>query len=194
MCVGAALGLSTTAGSGLFGLSAASAFNIGLGLTAANAFAGRAAAKQRADQTYNQALLANQSAEADKRQKQLALSERKAEEEKFAAQDKFAKTIDALQASRSIIASEQAGTTIGLLLMDQDRQAANYREKVNQSIESMQRQYIFNIQQTESQFASRRNQLQSSINEAYNAIPTLGQTLLNIGTQGVGMYLNAATI
>ena len=185
MCVGAALlGGVNTAGAAL-------AFNVGLGITAANAFLGRAAAQQRADQTYNQALLANQSAEADKRQKQLALSERKAEEEKFAAQDKFAKTIDALQAKSSIVASEQAGTTIGLLLMDQDRQAANYREKVNQSIESMQRQYIFNIQQTESQFASRRNQLQSSINEAYNAIPTLGQTLLNIGTQGVGMYLNA---
>ena len=191
MCVGAALGLSTTAGSGLFGLSAASAFNIGLGLTAANAFAGRAAAKQRADQTYNQALLANQSAEADKRQQQLALAERKSEQEKFAAQDKFAKTIDALQASRAIVASEQAGTTVGLLLMDQDRQAANYRERINQSLASMQRQYLFNIQQTESQFETRRNQLESNINEAYNAIPSLGQTLLNIGTQGVGMYLNA---
>ena len=188
MCVGAALlgaGAST---------SAVAAFNIGLGLTAANAFLGRAAAQQRADQTYNQALLANQSAEADKRQKQLALAERKAEEEKFAAQDKFAKTIDALQTKASIVASEQAGTTLGLLLMDQDRQAANYREKVNQSIESMQRQYIFNIQQTESQFETRRNQLQSNINEAYNAIPSLGQTLLNIGTQGVGLYLNAAAI
>ena len=183
MCVGAAL----LGGAG----AAATAFNIGLGLTVANAFAGRAAAKQRAEQTYQQGLLANQSAEEDKRQKQLALSERKAEEEKFAAQDKFAKTIDALQASRSIIASEQAGTTVGLLLMDQDRQAANYREKVNQSIESMQRQYIFNIRQTESQFASRRNNIQSNINEAYNAIPSLGQTLLNIGTQGVGMYLGA---
>ena len=191
MCVGAALGLSTTAGSGLFGLSAATAFNIGLGLTAANAFAGRAAARDRANQTYNQALIANQSAEADKRQQQLALAEKKSEEEKFAAQDKFAKTIDALQASRSIIASEQAGTTVGLLLMDQERQAANYREKINQSLESMQRQYLFNVQATESQFESRRNQLQSNINEAYNAIPTLGQTLLNIGTQGVGMYLNA---
>ena len=191
MCVGAALGLSTTAGSGLFGLSAASAFNIGLGLTAANAFAGRAAAQQRADQTYNQALLANQSAERDKRQQQLALSEKKAEEEKFAAQDKFAKTIDALQASRAIVASEQAGTTVGLLLMDTERQAANYRERINQSLESMKRQYLFNIQATESQFESRRNQLQSNINEAYNAIPTLGQTLLNIGTQGVGMYFNA---
>ena len=186
MCVGGLLlGAGTTA---------ATAFNIGLGLTVANAFVGRAAAQQRADQTYKQALLANQSAEADKRQKQLALAEKRAEEEKFAAQDKFAKTIDALQAKRAIVASEQAGTTIGLLLMDQDRQAANYREKVNQSIESMQRQYIFNIQQTESQFESRRNQLQSNINEAYNAIPSLGQTLLNIGTQGVGMYLNAAAI
>jgi len=185
MCVGAALlgaGAST---------SAVAAFNIGLGLTAANAFIGRAAAQQRADQVYNQALLANQSAEADKRQQQLALAERKAEQEKFAAQDKFAKTIDALQSKRAIVASEQAGTTIGLLLMDQDRQAANFREKVNQSIESMQRQYLFNIQQTESQFETRRNQLESNINEAYNAIPSLGQTLLNIGTQGVGMYLNA---
>ena len=188
MCVGAALlGGVNTAGAAL-------AFNVGLGLTVANAFVGRAAAKQKADQTYNQALIANRSLEEDKRQKQLALSERKAEEEKFAAQDKFAKTIDALQASRSIIASEQAGTTVGLLLMDQDRQAANYREKVNQSIESMQRQYLFNIEATESQFVSQRDQLQSSINEAYNAIPSLGQTLLNIGTQGAGLYFNAAAI
>ena len=185
MCVGAAL-----LGAG----KAATAFNIGLGLTVANSFVQRAAARDRANQTYNQALIANQSAEDDKRQKQLALSERKAEEEKLAAQDKFAKTIDALQAKSSIVASEQAGTTVGLLLMDQERQAANYREKINQSLESMRRQYTFNIQQTESQFASRRNQLESSINEAYNAIPSLGQTLLNIGTQGVGMYLNAAAI
>ena len=183
MCVAVALGIPAGA--------AATAFNVGLGLTAANAFASRAAAQQTAAQTYQQALLANQSAEDDKRQQQLALSERKAEERKFAAQDKFAKTIDALQASRAIVASEQAGSTVGLLLMDQERQAANYREKINQSLESMERQYLFNVQQTESQFDTRRNQLQSNINKAYNAIPSLGQTLLNIGTQGAGMYLNA---
>ena len=186
MCVGGAL-LGAGAGAG----KAAMAFNIGLGLTAANSFLGMQAAKQQAQQVYQQSLLANQSAERDKRQQQLALSEKKSEEEKFAAQDKFAKTIDALQASRAIVASEQAGTTVGLLLMDQERQAANYREKINQSLESMRRQYLFNVQATESQFESRRNQLQSNINEAYNAIPTLGQTLLNIGTQGAGMYLNA---
>ena len=43
MCVGAALlGAGTTA---------ATAFNVGLGLTIANAFVGRAAAQQKADQT-----------------------------------------------------------------------------------------------------------------------------------------------
>ena len=183
MCVAVALGIPAGA--------AATAFNVGLGLTIANSFVQRAAAQDLADQTFDRALLANQSAEDDKRQQQLALSERKAEERKFAAQDKFAKTIDALQASRAIVASEQAGSTVGLLLMDQERQAANYREKINQSLESMERQYLFNVQQTESQFDNRRNQLQSNINQAYNAIPSLGQTLLNIGTQGVGMYFNA---
>tara|TARA_R100001015_G_C4502401_1_gene76540 strand:- start:45 stop:638 length:594 start_codon:yes stop_codon:yes gene_type:complete len=193
MCVGAALlgAGSTAAGTGLLGLSAATTFNIGLGLTAANAFVGRAAAQSAARQTYNQALIANRSAEENKRQQQLALAEKKADEEKFAAQDVFAKNIDALQARSAIIASEQAGSTVGLLLMDQERQAANYREKINQSIESMQRQYLFNIESTESQFASTRNQLQSNINAAYNAIPTLGQTLLNIGTQGTTMALAA---
>ena len=186
MCVGGAL-LGAGAGAG----KAAMAFNIGLGLTAANSFLGMQAAKQQAQQVYQQSLLANQSAEADKRQKQLALSERKQEQEVAAAQDVFAKNIDALQARSAIVASEQAGTTVGLLLMDQERQAANYREKINQSLASMQRQYIFNTQQTEAQFDTRRNQLESNINQAYNAIPSLGQTLLNIGTQGVGMYLSA---
>ena len=191
MCVGAALlgAGSTAAGTGLFGLSAATTFNIGLGLTAANAFLGRSAAQQRARQTYQAALAANRSAEDDKRQQQLALAERKAEQEKSAAQDIFAKNIINLQRSRQILASERAGTTIGLLLQDNERQGANYRESINQSLESMNRQYLFNIEATESQFDSTRNQIQSNINEAYNAIPSLGQTLLSIGTQGLSLGL-----
>ena len=193
MCVGAALlgAGSTAAGTGLLGLSAATTFNIGLGLTAANAFLGRAAKQQNARQTYQAALAANRSAEDDKRQQQLALAERKAEQKKSAAQDIFAKNIINLQRSRQILASERAGTTIGLLLQDNERQGANYRESINQSLESMNRQYAFNIQQTEAQFDNRRNDLQSNINRAYNQIPSLGQTLLNIGTQGVGLYMGA---
>ena len=184
MCIGAAV----MGGAG----ASATAFNIGLGLSAATSFLGMQAAQQQAAQVAEQAFKANESAERDKRQKQMALAERKSEQEKSKAQDKFAKTIDALQARSAIVASEQSGSTIGLLLMDQDRQAANYREKINQSLESMQRQYIFNIQQTESQFENRRNELQSNINQAYNQIPSLGQTLLNIGMSGLNLYSSLA--
>ena len=164
-------------------------FAAGLGLTALNAFSQRAAARDAARQTYQQALIAQRSAERDKRLQQEALSERQAEERKSKAQDIFAKNIQALQSKRAIVASERAGTTIGLLLMDQERQAANYRESINQSLESARRQYDRNILATEAQFESRRNQLQSNVNEAYNQIPSLGQTLLSIASSGLQSYI-----
>ena len=174
---------------GALGSGATSAlFAAGLGLTAVNALAQRSAAQSAANQTYNQALLAQQSAEDSKRLQQQALAEQKSETEKSKAQDIFAKNIEALQASRSIIASEQAGTTIGLLLMDQERQAANYRESVNQSLESFRRQYDRNILATEADYQNRINQLQSNVNQAYNQIPSLASTLLNVATQGFSSY------
>ena len=185
MCVGATLFGTTKV---LGGLSAATLFNVGLGLTAANAFLGRSAAQQRARQTYQAALAANQSAEDDKRQQQQALADAKAAKEKAEAQNIFANNIKVLQASRSIIASERAGTTVGLLLQDNERQGANYRESINQSLESFRRQYDRNIASTEATFMNRRNSLQSNINEAYNQIPSLGQTLLNIGVSGFNTY------
>ena len=174
---------------GALGSGATSAlFAAGLGLTAVNAFAQRSAAQSAADQAYNQALIAQQSAEDSKRLQQQALAEQKSETEKSKAQDIFAKNIEALQASRSIIASEQAGTTIGLLLMDQERQAANYRESVNQTLESARRQYDRNILATEADYQNRINQLQSNVNQAYNQIPSLASTLLNVATQGFSSY------
>ena len=193
MCVGAALGLSKVATGGAL-ISQATAFNIGLGLTAANAFMGRAAAQDVANQTYQQGLQANLSAEDDKRQKQLALAEQKEEKEKAAAQDKFARTIETMNLQESLIASERSGLTTGLLLRDFGLQGANYRESVNQSLESMQRQYLFNIQATESELLNRRNKIQSNINEAYSNIPSLGETLVNIGVGALGNYTSALSI
>ena len=187
MCVGAALGLSKVATGGAL-ISQATAFNIGLGLTVANSFMSRAAAQDAADQTYQMGLEANLSAEDDKRQKQLALSEKKEEEEKAAAQDKFARTIETMNLQESLIASEQSGLTTGLLLRDFGLQGAN------QSLESMQRQYLFNIQATESELLNRRNKIQSNINEAYSNIPSLGETLLNIGVGALGNYTSALSI
>ena len=193
MCVGAALGLSKVATGGAL-ISQATAFNIGLGLTVANSFMQRAAAQDVADQTFQMGLEANLSAEDDKRQKQLALAEKKDEEEKAAAQDKFARTIETMNLQESLIASEQSGLTTGLLLRDFGLQGANYRESVNQSLESMQRQYLFNIQATESELLNRRNKIQSNINEAYSNIPSLGETLLNIGVGALGNYTSALSI
>ena len=193
MCVGAALGLGTKAVGGAL-ISQATAFNIGLGLTVANSFMQRAAAQDLADQTFQTGLQANLSAEDDKRQKQLALSEKKDEEEKAAAQDKFARTIETMNLQESLIASERSGLTTGLLLRDFGLQGANYRESVNQSLESMQRQYLFNIQATESELLNRRNKIQSNINEAYSNIPSLGETLVNIGVGALGNYTSALSI
>ena len=193
MCVGAALGLSKVATGGAL-ISQATAFNIGLGLTVANSFMQRAAAQDVADQTFQMGLEANLSAEDDKRQKQLALSEKKEEEEKAAAQDKFARTIETMNLQESLIASERSGLTTGLLLRDFGLQGANYRESINQSLESMQRQYLFNIQATESELLNRRNKIQSNINEAYSNIPSLGETLLNIGVGALGNYTSALSI
>ena len=193
MCVGAALGLSKVATGGAL-ISQATAFNIGLGLTVANSFMQRAAAQDVADQTFQMGLEANLSAEDDKRQKQLALAEKKDEEEKAAAQDKFARTIETMNLQESLIASEQSGLTTGLLLRDFGLQGANYRESINQSLESMQRQYLFNIQATESELLNRRNKIQSNINEAYSNIPSLGETLVNIGVGALSNYTSALSI
>lgn len=176
----AIFGLAQGAQSALFAAS--------LGLTAANSFAQRSAAQANARQTYETALIANQSAEDAKRLKQQALEEQKSETEKSTAQNVFAKNIERLMASRAILATERAGTTINLLLMDQERQAANYRESINQSLESARRQHLRNIQATESEFANRRNQMQSNVNNAYNQIPSLANTLLDVASTGLSSY------
>ena len=62
--------------------------------------------------------------------------------------------------------------------MDQIRQGANYNEKIRQSIESMDRQYLFDIKSTEAEYQGIRNRLRSNTIEAYNAIPSLGSILL----------------
>ena len=186
MCVAIpALGLTTKLAGGLFLGS--------LGLSAATGLAQRSAAKSAANQTFQSSLIANQSAEDAKRAQQEALAQQKSETEKSSAQDIFAKNIESLIASRKIVASERAGTTVGLLLQDQERQAANYRESINQSLESAARQYTRNIEGTEAQFLNRRNQLQSNINQAYNQIPSLGSVLLNTATQGLSTLASVGT-
>ena len=188
---GAGAAATTAAtGAGLFGLGATASnlFLASLGLNLGTGLIQQQAAKQQANAVFQSALIANQSAEDAKRSQQQALAEQKSETEKASAQDIFAKNIQSLIASRKIVASERAGTTVGLLLQDQERQAANYRESINQTLESARRQYTRNIEGTEADFMNRRNRLQSNINQAYNQIPSLGSVLLNTAVQGLSTY------
>jgi hypothetical protein len=181
--IGTALtGGALTAGSGA-GLFAAS-----LGLNLASGLAQRSAAQAAADQQYQSALIANRSAEQSFTAQQEAIAAQLKETRASKAQEKLAKTIQALQAKGAIRASERAGLSVNLLLADTERQAANARESINQTLESVSRQYKRNVEGLEAQRDSRRNQLQSNINQAYNQIPTLGSIILNTAAQGLNSY------
>ena len=184
MCVAAfpAIGgLAAGAQSALFAAS--------LGLNLATGLAQRSAAQAAANQTYQSSLIANRSAEQAFARNQEALGAQLKETEASKAQEKLARTIQALQARGSLRATERAGLTVNLLLADQERQAANFRESINQTLESVRRQYTRNTEGLVAQRDDRRNQLQSNINQAYNQVPSLGSTLLNVATQGLGNYL-----
>ena len=178
MCV-AVLGLGKTAG-GLFLGS--------LGLNLATGLAQRSAAQAAAEQTYQSALISNKSAEQSFANQQEAIAAELRETRASKAQEKLAKTIQGLQAKGRIRANEQAGLTVQLLLQDEERQTANAREAINQTLESIGRQYTRNVKGLVAQRDTRRNQLQSNINQAYNQIPSLGSVLLNVASQGLSTY------
>ncbi len=148
------------------------------GLSAFQGLAMQGAAKDKAKQTYQQEVEGTQSAEDNKRNKQLALSEGKQEKTVAARQDQFAKRIDTLRATSALLASGQVGNTTNLLVMDEIRQGANVNEKVRQSIESMNRQYLFDIKSTEAEKQGIVNRLRSNTINAYNAIPSTASILL----------------
>ena len=148
------------------------------GLNLFQGLAMQGAAKDKANQVAEQERQGVQSAEDNKRNQQLALSEGKQEKTVAARQDQFAKRIDTLVRMKSLLAKGQAGNTTNLLVMDQARQGANYNEKIRQSIESMNRQYLFDIKSTQAEYQGIRNRLRSNTIEAYNAIPSTGSILL----------------
>ena len=160
------------------------------GISLFQGLAMRSAAQDAADQAYQVELAGVANAETDKRNKQAALMEQQSDKEKTSAQDKFAKSIDALRARASLLASERSGVSFGLILQDNERQAANYRESIRQSLESARRQHTRSIQQTEAQYQNIRNQYRSQTQQAYNQIPSLGSVLLGAASSGLQTQLS----
>ena len=159
------------------------------GLNLFQGLAMQGAAKDAANQTYQQELEGTQSAEDDKRNKQMALAEQKQAKKAQEAQNVFAKNIESLQATATLLSTGRSGNTINLLVMDQARQAANYRESVRQTLESFARQYDRNIQSTESEYQGIRNRLRSRTINAYNQIPSTGSILLGAATSAFNTEL-----
>ena len=159
------------------------------GLSAFQGLAMQSAAKDAAAQTAEQERVGVKSAEDSKRNKQLALAEQKASKEKQEAQNVFAKNIESLQATATLLSTGRVGNTINLLVMDQARQAGNYRESVRQTLESFARQYDRNIQSTESEYQGIRNRLRSRTINAYNQIPSTGSILLGAATSAFNTEL-----
>ena len=159
------------------------------GISLFQGLAMRGAAQDAADQAYQTEVAGVANAETDKRNKQAALMEQQSDKEKTSAQDKFAKSIDALKARASLLASERSGVSFGLILQDNERQAANYRESIRQSLESARRQHTRSIQQTETQYQNIRNQYRSQTQQAYNQIPSLGSVLLGAASSGLQTQL-----
>ena len=162
---------------------------VGGGLSLFQGLAMRGAAKDTANQTYNQEVEGVQSAEDNKRNKQLALAEEKQSKNAQEAQNIFAKNIENLQITKTLLASGQVGNTMNILVMDQARQAGNYRESVRQTLESFARQYDRNIQSTESEYQGIRNRLRSRTINAYNNIPSTGSILLGAATSAFNTEL-----
>ena len=180
MCVAALPALGSQVGT-LFGAS--------LGINLASNLIGRSAAQQQAAQVAQQSQIAARSAEQSFANQQGALAEQLKETEASKNQERLAATIRGLQARGRIQASERAGLTASLLVRDAERQAANERNSIGQTLDSFRRQYSRNIQGLETQRNNRLNQLQGNINQAYNQVPSLGSVLLNTAASGVTNYL-----
>ena len=186
MCVAALPALGAGVGQ-LFALS--------LGLTAATGLAQRSAAQAAANQTYRASVIANRSAEQAFAAQQEALAAQLKESRASKAQERMAISLRSLQAKGNIKTRPGvSGALAELLAKDIEFQAANQRESINQALESASRQYTRNVRGLEAQRDNRRNQLTSNINQAYNQIPTLGSTLLNVATQGLSTYGQLANL
>ena len=163
-------------------------FAASLGLNLLGGLSQRRAAQKKARNTYLAALRANQSVEESFGRQQSALGGRLKEDQATTAQSRLAKTIQGLQAKGALKATGRAGVTASLLLADQERQTANAREALNQTLESATRQYKRNVQGLVANRDNRRNQLQSQVNQAYNQIPSLSSIILGTATQGLSQY------
>ena len=176
----AAVPFISKAGIAGLGATASNLFLAQLALTGITAFAQQqqaaSLARQQATYQYQAAERAAISADRAFTNQQEALAARLREEQKTTAQEKFKVAQKRVQAEGAIRASERSGLTIDLLLADANRQELNWKDALNQTLDSATQQYRRETMGQEAQRDSRRNQSIDLGNQAFvtaSRAPTL---------------------
>tara|TARA_R100000742_G_C4263630_1_gene81489 strand:+ start:74 stop:652 length:579 start_codon:yes stop_codon:yes gene_type:complete len=183
-------------------LAAAGPGILGLGGTVSNMFLGQLAmtavtsvmqlqqqrkvAKYQHQAAYKAAESANK-AYVDQTE---ALNARLREEKQIAEQQKFKVKKKVLQAKGAIRATERAGLTIDLLLGDAEREAGNWTNALNQTLQSADRQHTRNLKGLEAQRESRTNAAIDMRNQASANAGSLLETVANVANTGLTNYIN----
>ena len=188
----AVAGTTAAAGSGLFGLGAAASnmFLAQLGIAAATSFAQRQQQQKIANYQYEAAYKAAESANQAYVDQTEALNARLREEKQAAEQEKFKVSKKTLQAKGAIRATERAGLTVDLLLADAEREAGNWKNSLEQTIQSADQQYRRNLKGLEAQREERYNQAIDIRNTASAKAPSLLGTIANVANTGLTNYQN----
>ena len=164
MCVFAA------AAPGILGLggTASNVFLTSLGIQGAQMVAGNRAASQTARYQYEAARRSALSAEQAFAQQQEGLAANLKETRAAKGQERLAASVQGLQARGAIAATEGlSGRTAQLLSMDAGRQAANLRNRINQTMQSAEGQFRRNALGLQAQRDSRLNAATDMQNQAY---------------------------
>ena len=185
------IGAGTT-GAGLFGLGAgiSNQFLAQLGISALTGGLQYIQGQKVANYQYEAAQRAAESANQAFMDQQEGLNARLREEKQAAEQQKFDVAKKTLQAKGAIRATERAGLTVDLLLADAEREAGNWRNALNQTIQSADQQYRRNLKRLEAQREGRTNQAIDMRNQAAANAPSLLGTIANVANTGLTNYMN----
>ena len=192
----AVAGTAAAAGTGLFGLGAAASnlFLAQLGISAVTSFAQMQQQQQIANYQYEAAYKAAEAANQAYVDQTEALNARLREEKQAAEQDKFKVRKKVLQAKGAIRATERAGLTVDLLLADAEREAGNWKNALEQTIQSADQQYRRNLKGLEAQREGRTNPAIDMRNQAAANAPSLLGTIANVANTGLTNYINYSAL
>jgi len=180
------------ASTGLFGLGAgiSNQFLAQLGISALTGGLQYIQGQKVANYQYEAAQRAAESANQAFIDQQEGLNARLKEEKQAAEQQKFDVSKKTLQAQGAIRATERAGLTVDLLLADAEREAGNWKNALEQTIQSADQQYRRNLKGLEAQREGRYNQAIDMRNQASANAPSLLGTIANVANTGLTSYTN----